>query len=420
MKIRSIDEATSILQNYVPEVASYTGDGMSLDRMWPLLELVGNPQNKLKAIHIAGTSGKTSTSYYIAHILQKSGKRTGLTVSPHIDSITERLQIDGAPVSEEFFCQELGEFLSLIENSSIKPSYFELLVVFVLWVFVRAHVEYAVIETGMGGLLDGTNVLQRVDKVCVITDIGLDHTAILGDTLSKIAFQKAGIIHEQNVVIMYNQADEIMDQVRSRSREKKAQLRVVDNKPDAVDYSLSNVPDFQKRNWILAHEVCKIVAQRDEFTLTKLNPEQVVVPGRMDIQKYNDSIIVMDGAHNEQKMQTFVQSFMKQFHGERADILLALKTGKEYMSVIDALMPIQKSVVLTTFRLQQDMPITTQDPKVLADYCQQKNIDAVVVEDLETALNMLLGKNSKVKLITGSLYLVGQVRRLMHDKSVLL
>ena len=205
MNIVNIDQAIAELQKYVPAVARYSGDDMTLDRMWPLLSAVGNPHKKLKTIHIAGTSGKTSTSYYIAALLKASGQRTGMTVSPHVDSITERLQIDGSPVSDDLFCSYLSEFLDLITDVDPQPSYFELMIAFVLWVFARENLDYVVLETGMGGLFDGTNVVTRSDKICVITDIGLDHTQILGNNVEQIAAQKAGIIHKGNHVFTYKQ-----------------------------------------------------------------------------------------------------------------------------------------------------------------------------------------------------------------------
>ncbi|HMH31066.1 MAG TPA: bifunctional folylpolyglutamate synthase/dihydrofolate synthase, partial [Methylomirabilota bacterium] len=132
MTLHNIQEAESALLPYVPLVGQVKAD-TTLDRVWPLMELLGNPQDQLKTIHIAGTSGKTSTAYYMAALLAASGKKVGLTVSPHVDSVTERVQINGQPIPEELFCQELGEFLEIIEQAAQKPSYFELLYAFAIW-----------------------------------------------------------------------------------------------------------------------------------------------------------------------------------------------------------------------------------------------------------------------------------------------
>jgi len=423
MRINSLDEANAILNKYVPKVSTYSGDGMTLNRMWPLLEAVGNPHERLKAIHIAGTSGKTSTAYYIAAILRQSGKKVGLTVSPHVDSITERVQINGESISDKLFCAELGEFLDLLLTVEIEPSYFELLVVFVFWFFERAGVEYAIVETGMGGLLDGTNVLGRVDKICVITDIGYDHMQILGNTIQEIATQKAGIIHTKNQVFMYKQSIEIMEQIQLRVDEMTANLNASDY--DSLlkkSTDLAEIPEFQKRNWLLAKEVSRAVAERYSFVVDiELSPEKVNVPGRMETVKLKDNtVLIMDGAHNGQKMEAFVNSLSARYLNQKFTVLLALKQGKEYKEVIDVLIPVVDQVILTTFSTSQDMPAVSQDPIVIAAYCKSKNVDVVVISDCYKATEYLMTKNTVIKIITGSFYLLGQVRHWLSYKSVIL
>jgi dihydrofolate synthase/folylpolyglutamate synthase len=421
MKISSIEEAVSLLNEYVPKVSAYSGDGMTLDRMWPLLELVGNPHQKLKAIHIAGTSGKTSTSYYIAAMLKQSGNTVGLTISPHVDSITERLQINGQPVSDKLFCSELGMFMDLIGNDNQMPSYFELLIVFVFWFFERAKVDYVVVETGMGGLLDGTNVLQHDDKVCVITDIGFDHMHILGNNLPEIAAQKAGIIQYKNAVFMYNQSSDVMNSVDERVKVKSARLNTF-TYDDLFKNSVNlNLPEFQKRNWLLSNQVVQALAVRDGFDAVLPLPESIIVPGRMEKATLEDgSLLIMDGAHNGQKMETFVASFKAQHPEQKAVVMIALKMGKEFQEVIDALNSITAELIITTFSTSQDLPAVSQDPKIIENYCLQRKIKATVIENSEEATNYLLSQKCSIKVITGSFYLLGQVRHLLSNKSVIL
>jgi dihydrofolate synthase / folylpolyglutamate synthase len=414
MKIDTLADAVVELHKYIPQVKAYSGDNMSLDRMWPLLKAIGNPQESLKVIHIAGTSGKTSTSYYIASLLKSAGKRTGLTVSPHVYSITERVQIDGRPLSDEQFCHELGIFLDLVAEVFPAPSYFELLVAFSYWVFARKNVDYAVIETGVGGLLDGTNVARRNDKVCVITDIGYDHVQLLGDTLSKIAMQKAGIIHEDNMVYMYEQSLEIASMIEERVTDKSAKLILINNNEllKTHQMQLKGLPEFQKRNWLLAEQVCRGVAMRDGFSIKSVSsPAAIQIPGRMETVKLKDnSVLVMDGAHNAQKMQTFVHSYRKLYPNQEALVLLALKTGKEYKAVVDALLPITDSFIITTFNTSQYLPSLSQDPVVIKDYCLMKGAEATIIASSEEATAILLGGKNKHKIITGSFYLIGQAR----------
>ncbi len=416
MTLDNFEQIEEVLRAYVPLVSSYGYDGMSLERMWPLLKLAGNPHKKLKAIHISGTSGKTSTAYFIAAQLRSTGKKVGLTVSPHVDSIAERIQINGQPLDEKVFASELSIFLDLVENSKIVPSYFELLVVFIYWEFVRKNVDYAVIETGMGGLLDGTNVITRADKVCVITDIGFDHMHVLGKTLSEIATQKAGIIHAQNEVFMFEQSSEIMEPILNSVRDKHAKLNMLS---DNVDISLSNtdvadLPLFQQRNWLLAHKVSEFVCKRDKLTLTKVNPSSLIVPGRMEKLVCGDgSVLLMDGAHNEQKVGVFIKSYKYVFPNQKATVMLALKKGKDYPPVIDKLSEIADSVIITTFNTSQDLPSVSQDPEKLRKYCQSIGLDAVIYSDNKEAINQLLNTKSKIKLIIGSFYLLGQIRHFL-------
>jgi len=413
MIIRDIEHAESILQSYVANVAKFSGDNMSLDRMWPLLDIVGNPQKKLRVVHVAGTSGKTSSAYFIAALLGSSGKTTGLTVSPHIDSITERVQINGSPVSDEDFCSMLGEFIEIVQSAGMQPSYFELMIVFVYWVFDKKGVDYAVIETGMGGLLDGTNVARNANKVCVITDIGIDHTHILGNSIREIATQKAGIIHEKNQVFMYQQSSEIDNVFQSKADEVGAKLEFVKpSKESQFAKNLQILPLFQLRNFNLALHACRYIAKRDRFDLQIIDPGTVIIPGRMElVAQKNGSLIVLDGAHNAQKVEVFVDSFTKLFPNKTTTTMLALKKGKEYEEVIDILSEITDEFVLTSFSNSQDLPSKPVDPEVLGAYCLAKGYRFSVVVEPTEAVEKLKLAGGDVGLVIGSFYLIGQIRK---------
>lgn len=417
MHINSLKQAEDALSAYIPQVAAYAGDNMTLERMWPLLQAVGNPHERLRAVHIAGTSGKTSTAYYISSLLVAAGKRVGLTVSPHVDSLTERLQIDGSPISDERFCEYLEEFLPLVEESGLNPSYFELLIVFVFWVADKLDLDYLVVETGMGGLLDATNVLQNKNKLCVITDIGLDHTHILGNTLSAIAGQKAGIIHEHNRVFMYRQSPEVVESVRKRVEEKQARLDILEEAELRANttLSLSGLAPFQARNWLLAEEVCRFMADRDGFNFIHVNTVDTTVPGRIEQRRLADgSLLVMDGAHNQQKMHAFVSGFQSLFPGNKALIMLALKEGKDYESVLAEIKPIAGHVILTTFNTSQDLPAVSNDPRELLRVCHELEISAEVIDDNGKALQSLHESNEPIKVMTGSFYLLSQARAYLN------
>ena len=416
MTIRNLKEAEAVLMAYVPLSSKLMPKDTTLDRIRPLMALLGNPQDRLKVVHIAGTSGKTSTAYYIAALLGAAGKTVGLTVSPHVDSITERVQINGQPISETDFCRELGEFLDIVERSGLKPSYFELLYAFAIWVLARRNVDYAVIETGVGGLHDATNVAAAPDKVCVITDIDFDHTHLLGNTLPEIAAQKAGIIHDQNQVFMYRQADEVMSVIKQWTDQHQAPLHVIDETIERkADDALGTMPDYQRRNWLLAHKVYAYLEKRDNLpSLTSQalrKTRQIRIPGRLEISQVGDKTLVMDGAHNAQKMTAFVNSFRRLYPGTRPAVLTALKDDKEYKKVVPLLAPLAARVIITTFRTSQDLPVKSMDPGVLAKAFRAAGTASVeTINDHNEAFQALINGPEKTCVVTGSFYLLGQIR----------
>lgn len=409
MTIRNLDEANRVLFDYVPLVAQVTGTDMTLARIRPLMQLLGDPQERLRVVHIAGTSGKTSTAYYMAELLKAAGKKVGLTVSPHIDTIRERVQIDGVPLREEEFCKLLGEFLEIIKAAVEKPTYFELLYAFAIWVFEGQHVDYAVVETGMGGLHDATNVITKAAKVCAITDIGLDHTHILGESLGEITAQKVGIVQPGNHLFMYEQDAEVMKVIAENLKSKQATLHLVKTATLA-----NHMPAFQQRNWILAHSVYEYLAKRDalpHLTRQALGKTMTLhIPGRMEIRQLHGKTLIMDGAHNAQKMSSFLDSFRQLYPNDRPVILVGLKDGKEYAEVVSALTAVANRVIATAFHTTQDLPVRSMSPEELAQAFSFAGIKASAISEQHEAYRALLNGDEKVCIITGSFYLLSQIR----------
>jgi dihydrofolate synthase/folylpolyglutamate synthase len=382
----------------------------TLDNMRELMEFLGNPQNKLRVVHVAGTSGKTSTAYYVSALLAAGGYSVGLTISPHVDQLNERVQINNQPIAENEFCDALTNFLELIEKSSVKPSWFEAVVAFAYWYFAQQKVNYAVVEVGLGGLKDGTNVVNRTDKVCAITDIGLDHTGILGDNLAEIAEQKAGIIGNRNTVFSYEQSKEVMKVLQAISEKQHANLMQV-TEPEIV---ASLIPRYQQRNWSLAYAVYKFIQDRDNLRhLTSQvlqETKHTAIPGRMEIRHIGNKTIIMDGAHNAQKMTAFLASFTKLYPDAKPTILLGVKAGKEYQEIIPLLKPIAGKIFTTSFKSSQDLPIKSMDPDKLAHAFGDKALTQSIPDQRE-AYRALVDDTSSIGIITGSFYLLGQIRK---------
>jgi len=424
-RINTIADAENALAVYIPKVREMLGKDITLDRTNQLMELVGHPEKELNIIHIAGTSGKTSTAYFISSILYNSGKKVGLTVSPHIDLITERIQINGRPISEEDFCKSLEEFLGIIDSSDLEPTYFEVLIAFAYWYFRKQGVDYAVIETGLGGLHDSTNVAKRADKVCVITDIGFDHMHVLGNTIEEIAKQKAGIIHEHNHVFMYDQGREVNDIFKQQADSKQAKITFFN--PEDTSSSIKNkypwfelLPLFQQRNWALAYRATNYVAERDGLNLNVEKSASITIPGRMNIIELGEKKIILDGAHNEQKMEMFIKSFKQQFPGQQVPILFSIKEKKEFEDVLPLLLPIASEIFLTEFSVYQDRPNMSADLEDMASLLKEKNFNRVTIEHRqEEAYKKFLAAVESLGIVTGSFYLIAQLRKeheeLKHD-----
>ena len=418
MTIRTLADAEAALMPYVPLARQLLGKDITLERIVPLMELLGNPEQHLRVVHIAGTSGKTSTAYFMSALLVAAGSKVGLTVSPHVDSITERIQIDGQPLDEANFCSELGNFLDIIQRAKQMPTYFELIYAFALWEFDRQGVDYAVVETGLGGLHDATNVITRSDKVCIITDIGHDHTNVLGAELVEIAAQKIGIVHTGNQVFTYDQSPEIMAVLGRWVNDHQANLFVTTEYEALQQFgkmAFGQMPIYQRRNWLLADTVFNYLRNRDKLpNLTRqvLQLTQAVqVPARMEARQLGGKTIVMDGAHNAQKMTAFIGSFQQQYPGQEPAVLLALKQDKEYQSVVPLLAALTSHIIITTFESTQDLPIRSMDPDELAKAFTAANVaNVTVIPDHHQAYEALLSSAEPIGVITGSLYLLGQIR----------
>ena len=411
--ISSFKEAEEYFERYSPprQQGHY-----QLDRMRELMKRLGNPQNKIPVIHVAGTSGKTSTSYFIRALLQHSGMKTGLTVSPHITSIAERTQIDGKNLPEEIYLSYINQFKdSIMSFSDLEPTYFELAVAFSYWVFYRESVDYAVVETGLGGLLDATNVIDNEDKLCVITPIGYDHTQILGDTLQEIATQKAGIIGDKNEVLISHQNQLLMSVFKDAAAKKSARIRLQARYP--VPQFL---PAFQADNWQLARTAFDVLARRNprikklsvvEFESSALETP----PGRYEKYRIGDKTIILDGAHNPQKIAALIESIPVE--AARGLVIMAsLRKGPDGKidDCIQLLTNLHRPIIVTEFKVGQDSKeIQSESVHNMAQIAERHGGEVVLAPDYSEAFNILMKSPGNIKLVTGSLYLVSLVRKLI-------
>jgi dihydrofolate synthase / folylpolyglutamate synthase len=416
--ITTFEQARAVLAAYWPRNTAQR-HVHSLDNMQQLLAHIGNPHERLRVIHVAGTSGKTSTAYYTAALLHATGHRVGLTVSPHVDEINERVQLGMLPLPEAEFCMQLSRFFVLLQKSPVRPTYFELMVAFALWYFAAQHVDYAVVEVGVGGLLDSTNVITDPSKVCVITDIGLDHTKVLGDTLGQIAAQKAGIMHRQNAAFCYQQSAEIMQPIRKRAVEQGANLTIV---PQTSLPEAAFLPQFQQRNFGLALCAVQFVLSRDGHqplgTEQILQAARTTVPARMEIRSWHDKVIILDAAHNPQKLQALVSSVQAKFAGQSIAVMAGFLRG-HVPEKVQAMAPLADHLIITSFPRLPNDPYSSAPPEEIATAYQQTSKPYELQPDIAAALQTLLHRPEPVVVITGSFYLLNHVRPLLAERHIL-
>lgn len=409
--LKTLKDAEQYLLRYSPE--KQAGEAYKLDRMRVLMGRLGNPQNDIPAIHVAGTSGKTSTSYFIRALLEAHGKKTGLTASPHIDSITERVQVGGAPLDEGKFLAYLNEFLQIIaEWEDLLPTYFELLVAFAFWVFKQEAVDYMVVEVGLGGLLDATNVIDDSSKVSVITPIGLDHTEVLGKTVEVIAYQKAGVIAQGSHVFSGQQEPAALGVIKEVCRVKDSQLDMVTVNFDET----SDSPLFQQANYQLAYRVVSYLAQRDGLESISKELEVSCMtktpPGRFEVYEISGKTVILDGAHNPQKLAMLVRSLRQRYPDESFAWLVGFISApnQKIETCVQEIAKPADEYIFTDFTVGQDIKgRSSANSSELVRLMIKEGGQAIAEPDLGEALDRVMASKKRTIVITGSLYLVAKL-----------
>ncbi len=378
MSISTYDKALRYLNTTIPNSAHKFPGQSGLDRILFLLNLLDNPQDKIKVIHIAGTSGKGSTATYLSHLLTSHSFKVGLTVSPHLFDIRERIQINNKLISKSGFLSLLNQIIPYIDKTVNRgfgqPTFFEILTVMFFLHFYQQKVNYAVIETGIGGLLDSTNVVSSPDKFCIITRLGLDHTNILGNTISAITAQKCGIVQKNNMTLSLDQlpqAQKIINDIANKNQSPVFYLNpktnitniTIDNNSLIYDFNfnhlvfekitLNTVALYQVENSAISLAALSLLSQRDHFSF---NPDKILeslsnlhVPGRFDITKTVTSTIIYDGAHNPQKMTAFIKSLRANYPNKRFTFIVAFKQIKDTNKMLKIIRPLADKIIQLDF-----------------------------------------------------------------------
>jgi dihydrofolate synthase/folylpolyglutamate synthase len=371
-----------------------------------VLESFGNPQNKIKTIHVAGTNGKGSTCAMLASVLQESGYLTGLFTSPHLIEYTERIKINNKDISKEDFAELIFQVINRANFLNIQVTEFEILTIVGFIYFFEKKVDIAVIETGLGGRLDATNVINS-PEVTIITDIDFDHTDRLGNTIYEIACEKAGIIKTDKPIITLedNKGIEVIKKI---AQEKQSPFLLT--KFDFGEgYKVNLEGLWQKRNLALVIKAIKCLREKGVKISNeglKNGLEKVSWPGRF--QYIKEKNILIDSAHNPHGALALRQSLDFYFPDiQRIFLYSSLKT-KDYEVFAKNLFKKNDIIVLTKFSFH-----SSEEPLILSYVIKEfvENERIIIINNTNDAVKYILNleREKYLKIITGSMYAIGQL-----------
>jgi dihydrofolate synthase/folylpolyglutamate synthase len=402
----------------------------NLDNIKLLCEALGNPQHKFRTIHIAGTNGKGSTSHLLASVLQEAGYKTGLFTSPHLKDFRERIRIDGESISKMRVIQFVKKNRALF--AKIKPSFFEMNVALAFQYFAEKRVDIAIIETGLGGRLDSTNLIKP--ELCVITNISFDHMDILGDTIEKIAQEKAGIIKRKTPIVISERQIETSDVFLQKASKEQAELIFAEDEISIIDHQLternnrlfleinlqwnennhhlkSPLPGlYQIKNLIgvlsAIHQLRKIGWSIHDYAVQD-GIENVItntgLRGRWDILQ-SDPLIIADTGHNEAGINEILNQ-LKQLHFNNLHWVWGMVGDKDVDKIL-SLLPSEASYYFCKAKLPRAL-----DVEILSEKADSHGLKGKVFSSVQNALDAAkdAAKQGDMVLIGGSTFVVAEI-----------
>ena len=411
----------------------WKGSIPGLGRTQELLEKMGNPEKKLKFVHIAGTNGKGSTAAMTASILSKAGYRTGLYTSPYIYRFHERIQVDGVEISDEDLT-EITEYVKpLADSMAQSPTEFELVCCIAFEYFYRKKCDIVVLEVGMGGAWDATNVIE-VPEVAVITNIGLDHTEYLGDTVEKIAETKSGIFKPHGHGVVYRSTPSVEAVYERVCAERDVSLRKADFEGLVLKAHTLEGQVFDcgsRKNLVLPllgdhqlHNASVVLSIADTligegWKISEQNIyngiRDVRWPGRFDIV-CRKPLFIIDGGHNPQCIEALVKNIQDYLAGKKVIALTGVLADKDYADMYKPVMPLVDRFVCITPPNPRKL-----EAEQLARYLRQAGAQAQASESILDGVKqaMDLAGEDGVVLCFGSLYSIGGIRDALKDLGVI-
>lgn len=412
---------------YIRESLKF-GSILGLERIEGLLERMDNPHRKLKYVHVAGTNGKGSTVAFISSILMSAGYRVGTYTSPSIERFNERIRVNGEDIENEALARitsDIKGHIKRMESEGLEnPTEFEITTALAFQYFVDKACDIVVLEVGLGGRLDSTNVIES-PEVCVITTIDFDHMEILGNTLSQIASEKAGIIKQGSDVVIYPQDKEAEKVIYQKADSVGAKVRKADfesihilasdvfsqtfNYRELTGLTIRLAGLHQTRNASVAIEAAKLLKKKgwaiDEASIRR-GLESARWPGRFELLS-EEPIFIADGAHNSQGVAMLRSNLEQLFPDRKITFIMGVLADKDYTEMISEMAPIAQRFITVDVDNKRVLPC-----EELAEIIEEMDIEAIAAHDVHTAIRlaMLLAGNDGVICSFGSLYYVGKVR----------
>ena len=413
--------------------------GLGLAHAHALFGALGNPQDGFRAVHVAGTAGKGSVSTFVTSLLRAHGFRVGTHLSPHVYSVLERFQVDGGPAAPELIEAELTRIRSAVDAVERagygQPSFFEVTNAIALRLFA-GRVDYGVVETGVGGLLDSTNTMSRPDKLAVITAIGLDHQDLLGTTIAEIAHQKAGILPLGGRAVAARQSSSAVDDVlRAEAARRRCTLRLVGLErcsmsatsgsggtalrlPRRLELPLGLTGRHQADNAYLALRAVSALAARDGWSLDaraiRDGLRSATLPGRFQRRVLGRREVILDGAHNAMKLEALVRTLREMHPGSRMPWVLAFKRDKDLGAALRVVAPVASVEVATAFSTGggDHPPDVSLAAERIADGAAECGVGSVVEEDpaRSVARAAEMTEPGLPVVVTGSFHLLAAAR----------
>jgi dihydrofolate synthase/folylpolyglutamate synthase len=370
---------------------------------------LGNPQEQFRSVHIAGTNGKGSSSHMIASVLQEAGYKVGLYTSPHLKSFTERIRINGRPIAEQAVVDFVMANRQAIEE--IQPSFFEMTVAMAFDHFAREQVDIAVIEVGLGGRLDSTNIITP--EISLITNIGLDHTDMLGDTLAAIAYEKAGIIKPGVRVVIGESHPETVPVFRIVAEDRKSPITFADKLPVRKHYTLDLKGDYQLKN------LAGVITVLDELIEAGWNiPESAIANGLSSVVTNTGlkgrwqvlsscPLTICDTGHNKEGIQLLVDQIQSQLY-DQLYMILGFVNDKNVAEVLK-LLPTKAHYIFCQASVPRAMPI-----EVIKDHTSHSGLEADYIPDVNEALDFVRTRAhaNDMIFIGGSTFVVAELNEL--------